>query len=183
MFENSYRPWIPPPTGPGTGHRSIHAQILERMRRLFAFALTAAQFVFALSRHWPPRAVYWLCQLDGKPGSASDRDGLYLAHRIISAVFKPAAPLRFMADHPFPWDNFPCVSSQRIGMTQRMRNSLIITVDWLLSTVDFDWGWDGERWIPLLKMKQHKGLDDERWWVCYQSPESVYQGNYFWAYW
>lgn len=93
----------------GLDIENMRVRSLERMRRLFALVLTAAQFVCSLTHIWPPRAVYWLRQLGGKLGLSSDRDGLYIVLHGISAVFQSAATLRFLAEHPFPRENLRCV--------------------------------------------------------------------------
>jgi hypothetical protein len=72
------------------------------VRRLFILVLLAAQFICAIGRTWAPVAVLWLRQLGGKLGLRSDRDGLYVLLRGISAVWQTAATLAFLANHPFP---------------------------------------------------------------------------------
>ena len=91
----------------GLDVEDLRVQTLERMRRLFALVLAAAQFVFHLMRHWPRKAVFWLRKLGGKLGLKSDRDGPYIVLRGISAVFMTAATLSFVAISPFPHDLFP----------------------------------------------------------------------------
>ena len=75
----------------------------ERMRRLFAIMLLAAQIVFVISAHWPPKAVLWLRQLGGKPGLPSDRNGPYELLKGIAAVITSVATLSFASLHPFPF--------------------------------------------------------------------------------
>jgi len=91
----------------GLDVEDLRVQTLERMRRLFALVLAAAQFVFHLMRHWPRKAVFWLRKLGGKLGLKSDRDGPYIVLRGISAVFMTAATLSFVAISPFPHNLFP----------------------------------------------------------------------------
>ena len=90
----------------GLDVEDLRVQTLERMRRLFALVLAAAQLVFHLIRHWPTKAVYWLRKLGGKLGLKTDRDGPYIVLRGISAVFLTAATLSFVALSPFPHDFF-----------------------------------------------------------------------------
>lgn len=86
----------------GLDIEDLRVQTLERMRRLFAIVLVAAQFVFHLIQHWPPKAVLWLRKLGGKLGLKSDRDGPYIVLRGISALLLTAATLSFLALSPFP---------------------------------------------------------------------------------
>ena len=86
----------------GLDVEDLRVQTLERMRRLFAIVLVAAQFVFHLIQHWPPNAVLWLRKLGGKLGIPSDRDGPYIVLRGISAVWLTVATLSFVALSPFP---------------------------------------------------------------------------------
>jgi hypothetical protein len=90
----------------GLDVEDLRVQTVERMRRLFALVLAAAQFVFHLMHHWPRKAVYWLRKLGGKLGLKSDRDGPYWLLRGISAVFLTAATLSLVAISPFPHDAF-----------------------------------------------------------------------------
>jgi hypothetical protein len=90
----------------GLDVEDLRVQTIERMRRLFALVLAAAQFVFHLMQHWPRKAVYWLRRLGGKLGLKTDRDGPYIVLRGISAVFLTAATLSFVAISPFPHDVF-----------------------------------------------------------------------------
>ena len=91
----------------GLDVEDIRVRTLERMRRLFALVLLAAQFVFHLDRDWPPRAVLWLRQLGGKLGLPSDRDGPYILLRGLSAVYQTVATLSWTAIQPFPHHLFP----------------------------------------------------------------------------
>jgi len=86
----------------GLDVEDVRVRTLERMRRLFALVLLAAQFVFHLDQHWPPRAVLWLRQLGGKLGLPSDRDGPYILLRGLSAVYQTVATLSWTAIQPFP---------------------------------------------------------------------------------
>lgn len=86
----------------GLDVEDLRVQTLERMRRVFLLVLLAAQFVAAIARTWSTEAVCWLRQLGGKLGLKSDRDGLYVLLRGISAVWQTAATLTYLADHPFP---------------------------------------------------------------------------------
>lgn len=86
----------------GLDVEDLRVQTLERMRRVFLLVLLAAQFVAAIARTWPTASLRWLRQLGGKLGLKSDRDGLYVLLRGISAVWQTAATLAYLADHPFP---------------------------------------------------------------------------------
>ncbi len=86
----------------GLDIEDLRVQTVERMRRLFAIVLAAAQLVFHLMKHWPAKAVLWLRKLGGKLGLKSDRDGPYIVLRGISAVLLTAATLSFAAISPFP---------------------------------------------------------------------------------
>lgn len=86
----------------GLDVEDLRVHTLERMRRLFGIVLAAAQFVFHLIHHWPPKAVLWLRKLGGKLGIPSDRDGPYLVLRGLSAVWLTVATLSFVAISPFP---------------------------------------------------------------------------------
>lgn len=86
----------------GLDVEDMRVETLERMRRLFLLVLLAAQFVYHIAQTWPQAAVVWLRILGGKLGLQSDRDGLYVLLRGISAVWQTAATLAFLANHPFP---------------------------------------------------------------------------------
>ena len=86
----------------GLDVEDMRVHTVERMRRLFALVLLAAQIVFVIVQQWPPKAVLWLRQLGGKLGLKSDRDGPYLVLRGISAVLLTAATLSFVAISSFP---------------------------------------------------------------------------------
>jgi hypothetical protein len=86
----------------GLDVEDVRVHTLERMRRIFALVLLAAQFVFHLNQHWPPQAVLWLRKLGGKLGLPSDRDGPYILLRGLSAVYQTVATLSWAAVQPFP---------------------------------------------------------------------------------
>jgi len=86
----------------GLDVEDLRVHTLERMRRIFALVLLAAQFVFSLASHWPPKAVLWLRQLGGKLGLKTDRDGPYILLRGLSAVWQAVATLSWTAIQPFP---------------------------------------------------------------------------------
>ena len=92
----------------GLDVEDLRVQTVERMRRLFAFVLMAAQMVFVIGEQWPPRAVLWLRQLGGKLGLSSDRDGPYWLLRGIAAIVTTAMTLSFAFLHPFPFDEWTC---------------------------------------------------------------------------
>lgn len=68
-------------------------QTLERMGRLFALVLLAAQFVFHMMKHWPAKAVLWLRKLGGKLGLTTDRNGPNILLRGLSAFWQTVATL------------------------------------------------------------------------------------------
>ena len=86
----------------GLDVEDLRVHTLERMRRIFALVLVAAQFVFHLMKCWPPKAVLWLRKLGGKLGLKSDRDGPYVLLRGLSAVWQTVATLSWTAIQPFP---------------------------------------------------------------------------------
>jgi len=86
----------------GLDVEDVRVHTLERMRRIFALVLVAAQFVFHLMKRWPPKAVLWLRKLGGKLGLTTDRDGPYILLRGLSAVWQTAATLSWTAVQPFP---------------------------------------------------------------------------------
>jgi len=86
----------------GLDVEDLRVQTLERMRRLFALVLLAAQFVFYLMKQWPAQAVLWLRKLGGKLGLTTDRDGPYILLRGLSAVWHTVATLSWTAIQPFP---------------------------------------------------------------------------------
>jgi hypothetical protein len=86
----------------GLDVEDLRVETLERMRRLFVLVLLAAQFICYIGRTWAQPAVQWLRLLGGKLGLKSDRNGLYVLMRGISAVWQTAATLTFSASHPFP---------------------------------------------------------------------------------
>jgi len=86
----------------GLDLEDLRVRTIERMRRIFALVLAAAQFVFYLTKHWPPVAVLWLRKLGGKLCLKSDRDGPYILLRGLSAVWQCAATLSLLSILPFP---------------------------------------------------------------------------------
>jgi len=92
----------------GLDVEDMRVQTVERMRRLFAVVLLAAQVVFVISEQWPPKAVLWLRQLGGKLGIPTDRNGPYWLLQGISAVIVTAMTLSFTFFHPFPFQEFTC---------------------------------------------------------------------------
>jgi len=92
----------------GLDVEDMRVRTVERMRRLFALVLLAAQIVFVVADQWPAKAVLWLRQLGGKLGLSSDRDGPYWLLQGISAVIVTAMTLSFIALHPFPFQEFNC---------------------------------------------------------------------------
>jgi len=92
----------------GLDVEDMRVQTLDRMRRLFAVVLMAAQIVFVISEQWPSKAVLWLRQLGGKLGIPTDRDGPYWLLQGISAVIVTCMTLSFVWLHPFPFQEFTC---------------------------------------------------------------------------
>jgi hypothetical protein len=99
----------------GLDVEDMRVQTVERMRRLFALVLMAAQFVFYLMDSWPPVGVQWLREVGGKLGLGIDRDGPYLLLRGLSAVWQTVATLTHLALHPFPHHAFLSQEGQRCG--------------------------------------------------------------------
>jgi hypothetical protein len=87
----------------GLDVEDMRVHTLERMRRLFALVLLAAQIVFVVADQWPPKAVLWLRQLGGKLGFSGDRHGPYWLLQGIAAVISTAMTLSFAFLHPFPF--------------------------------------------------------------------------------
>jgi hypothetical protein len=87
----------------GLDVEDLRVQTVERMRRLFAMVLLAAQIVFVISTRWPPKAVLWLRQVGGKLGIPSDRDGPYWLLQGLAAVISTSMTLSFVFLHPFPF--------------------------------------------------------------------------------
>ena len=81
---------------------------VEKMRRLFAMILLAAQIVFVISVQWPPKAVLWVRQLGGKLGNPSDRDGPYWLLQGLASVIITCMTLSFAFLHSFPFQEFTC---------------------------------------------------------------------------
>jgi len=79
----------------GRDVEDMRVQTVDRMRRLFAIVLLAAQIVFAISEQWPPQAVLWLRQLGGKLGIPTERDGPYWLLQGMSAVIVTCMTLSF----------------------------------------------------------------------------------------
>ncbi len=92
----------------GLDVEDMRVQTVERMRRLFAIVLMAAQIVFVISEQWPPKTVLWLRQLGGKLGIPTDRDGPYWLLQGISAVIVTCMTFSFVWLHPFPFREFTC---------------------------------------------------------------------------
>ena len=92
----------------GLDVEDMRVHTLDRMRRLFAFVLLAAQIVFVIADQWPPKAVLWLRQLSGKLGLSCDRDGPYWLLQGIAAVISSAMTLSFAFLHPFPFRENTC---------------------------------------------------------------------------
>jgi hypothetical protein len=84
----------------------MRVQTVDRRRRLFAIVLLAAQIVFVISEHWPPKAILWLRQLGGKLGLPTDRDRPYWLLQGLSAVIVTCMTLSFVFLHPFPFQAF-----------------------------------------------------------------------------
>jgi len=87
----------------GLDVEDMRVHTVDRMRRIFALVLLAAQLVFVISEQWPPKAVLWLRQLGGKLGLSCDRDGPYWLLQGIAAVISTAMTLSFAFLHPFPF--------------------------------------------------------------------------------
>lgn len=86
----------------GLDVEDMRVHTVERMRRIFALVLLAAQLVFVISEDWPPNAVLWLRKLGGKLGLSCDRDGPYWLLHGITSVITTAMTLSFAFLHPFP---------------------------------------------------------------------------------
>lgn len=90
----------------GLDVEDIQVRTLERMRRLFALVLLAAQLVFHLIQTWPPLAGQWLRILGGKLQRASDLDGPSILLRGLQALFQTFTTLSLLSVLPFPHDAF-----------------------------------------------------------------------------
>ena len=90
----------------GLDVEDMRVHTVERMRRLFAMTLLAAQIVFVISVQWPPKAILWVRQLGGKLGNPSDRDGPYWLLQGLAAVITTCMTLSFAFLHPFPFQDF-----------------------------------------------------------------------------
>lgn len=99
----------------GLDVEDMRVQTVERMRRLFALVLVAAQFVFYLTDRWPVVAVAWLREVGGKLGLGIDRDGPYLLLRGLGAVWQTVATLTHLALHSFPQHAFLSTEGHRCG--------------------------------------------------------------------
>ena len=92
----------------GLDVEDVRVHTIERMRRLFAMVLLAAQIVFVISATWPPKAVLWIRQLGGKLNNPSDRDGPYWLLQGLAAVITTCMSLSFVYLHPFPFQEMIC---------------------------------------------------------------------------
>lgn len=92
----------------GLDVEDMRVHTLDRMRRVFAVVLLAAQIVFVIQDEWPEKAVQWLRILGGKLGLASDRDGPYWLLQGIAAVIVATMTLSFAYLNPFPFHEFSC---------------------------------------------------------------------------
>jgi len=92
----------------GLDVEDLRVRTVERMRRLFAMVLLAAQIVFVISATWPPKAVLWIRQLGGKLNNACDRDGPYWLLQGLAAVISTCMALSFVYLHPFPFQEITC---------------------------------------------------------------------------
>lgn len=90
----------------GLDVEDIQVRTLERMRRLFALVLLAAQLIFHLMHTWPPLALRWLRLLGGKLDRSSDLDGPYILLRGLQALFQTFTTLSLLSVLPFPHDAF-----------------------------------------------------------------------------
>jgi hypothetical protein len=90
----------------GLDVEDMRVRTVDRMRRLFILVLLAAQIVFVVQVHWPPKAVLWLRQLGGKLGLPSDRDGPYWLLKGISAVIITTMTWSFVFLNPFPFEEW-----------------------------------------------------------------------------
>jgi hypothetical protein len=92
----------------GLDVEDLRVHTLDRMRRIFAMVLLAAQIVFVIEDQWPEKAVRWLRLLGGKLERSSDRDGPYWLLQGIAAVIVTAMTLSFAILQPFPFHEFNC---------------------------------------------------------------------------
>jgi hypothetical protein len=90
----------------GLDVEDVRVRTMERMRRIYALVLLAAQFVFFVMTSWPTNAVTWLRELGGKLGLTTDRDGPYLLLCGMRAVYQTIATLSLLAIRPFPQQGF-----------------------------------------------------------------------------
>ena len=92
----------------GLDVEDLRVHTVERMRRIFALVLLAAQIVFVISVRWPPKAVLWIRQLGGKLNNVCDRDGPYWLLQGLAATITTCMSLSFVFLHPFPFQEFIC---------------------------------------------------------------------------
>jgi len=90
----------------GLDVEDLRVHTLDRMRRIFAMVLFAAQVVFVVDDQWPVEAVQWLRILGGKLERTSDRDGPYWLLQGISAVIIATMVFSFAFIEPFPFQVF-----------------------------------------------------------------------------
>ena len=90
----------------GLDVEDMRVQTLNRMQRLFALVLVAAQFVFHVMERWPAVAVQWLRCLGGRLGRPRDPNGAYLLLRGLQAVWQTVATLTLLLVEPFPHHAF-----------------------------------------------------------------------------
>jgi len=93
----------------GLDVEDLRVHTVEGMRRVFALALVAAQFVFYIIKRWPPKAILWLRKLGGKLGLKTDRDGASILLRGLSAVWQTVVTLSWTAIQPFPYQLFRAI--------------------------------------------------------------------------
>ena len=93
----------------GLDVEDLRVHTVERMRRVFALVLVAAQFVFHIMKRWPPKAVLWLRKLGGKFGLKTDRDGASILLRGLCAVWQTVVTLSWTAIQPFPYQLFRAI--------------------------------------------------------------------------
>lgn len=86
----------------GLDVEDMRVRTLERMRKLFALVLVAAEFVYYVMESWPQEAVLWLRRPGGKLGVRMDRDGPYILLRGLVSLCQTLTTLSFLALEPFP---------------------------------------------------------------------------------
>ena len=92
----------------GLDVEDLRVHTVERMRRIFAMVLLAAQIVFVISVYWPPKAVLWIRQLGGKLNNSCDRDGPYWLLQGLAAIITTCMSISFAFLHPFPFQDLSC---------------------------------------------------------------------------